>query len=345
MTQFQKPLYHDMFNTATYSKGFPVEMMLYQSFSGTIGDWTFARAGPQWGKDGAGEFVKSASEVPAYHVGSGVLLEGSRTNYFLNSLTPADQEIVIPYSNVQAVATMWGTGSVNIYAMPADTLIDTITEGNHLFFSPDYGGGSTSTRFEIVGVVDKVNVEGKSNGEDSHFGSSFIETDGTPKTRISTRLEKMWNFTNNISGKILFRPQFQGSSGGAYNQKIFSFGTPSENPSTDGLSLQLDAAGAKVSLIRTVGTTSVTVSTLAFMTGSPNVLYDVRFRSDPETGLSLWISDYLKVNKKDPTRFKRPMTMITLNEKIDNTGQPGYSVYESIQIWNESKSDAFLNAI
>jgi hypothetical protein len=292
-----------------------------------VADFTFTRTGDQFGIDSGGNLVKSTTDVAAFIDGEGVLLEGARTNLFLNSFVPVTQTITV--TAVAHTITVKGTGNVTVTGVGAGVA----TEGSPLTLTPTAGGLICT----VNGTLTNVNVEAGS------FGSSFIETFGATASRSATSLTRAWPFpANGISGQIKVRPQFDSTDTLPTEFRVFSFGNPPVVD--DSLDLVFRTTDNRLQLQKRVTTGTDIFLTSAALSYSAGDLLNVRFKIDPVAGASMWVDGLAVVNNSGNDDFTNLLTDIFLNERIDG-GSDGFSVIESLRIWNEAKSDVFLEAL
>jgi hypothetical protein len=289
---------------------------------------TFTRTGDQFGIDSGGDLVKSTTDNAAFVFGEGVLLEGARTNLFLNSFVPVTQTVTV--TAVPHTLTVKGTGSITVSGVGAGTS----SEGSPLTLTPTAGGLICT----ITGSLDNVNLEAAS------FGSSFIETFGATATRSATSLTRAWPFPKNgISGQIKVRPQFDDTD----NKPSTEAGLLAlYSSSTNFLQLIYHSTTGRITLNK-----RVSAGTQVFLDQSANTynkgdLLNIRFKQDT-SGIHLWINGLGKISNTSgdaPIDFSEVLNSIAGDAKAGNINQ-SFQTVESQRIWNEAKSDDFLESL
>jgi hypothetical protein len=287
-----------------------------------IADFTFTRTGDQFGTDSGGNLVKSTTDNAAFIDGEGILLEGARTNLFLNSFVPATQTITV--TAVAHTITVKGTGDITVTGVGSGVA----TEGSPLTLTPTAGGLICT----VNGTLTNVNVEVGS------FGSSFIETFGATATRSATSLTRAWPFpANGISGQIKVRPQFDAGDTYTINQVLFQADSGSTN---DSIRIRYSSGTGDIRFFKIIGGTSEEVSTtIAFVSGD---LLNVRFKLSAE-GITIWVNAEAKVTSAGVIA-KQDFTTIpdTIRPGNSPTSELGFQTVETLRIWNEAKSDNFM---
>lgn len=136
--------------------------------------WSFARASAAEAQDAAGNFVQFASgEIR--RTDKGILIEGARTNLFLNSLVGATQ--VITVAAVAYTLSFYGTGTITLLgASTAGPLVGTGANNRvTLTFTPTVGALTCT----VTGSCTRVQLEAGA------FASSHILTAGASATRAA----------------------------------------------------------------------------------------------------------------------------------------------------------------
>jgi hypothetical protein len=145
-------------------------------FGGAI---TFTRAGSATFHDGAGAMQTAATDVPridhARGTGAvrGLLVEGARTNLFLNSGTPATQSVTV--TAVLHALSFYGTGTITLSGAHSDTLTGVAAPGRAvLIFTPSAG----TLTLTVAGDVQMAQLEA------GNCATSYIATAGSAVTRV-----------------------------------------------------------------------------------------------------------------------------------------------------------------
>jgi hypothetical protein len=182
------------------------------------------------------------------------------------------------------------------------------------------------------------------------FASSYIPTTTGSANRVATSLSRSWNFpSNNFSGQIKVRPQFNGSDVKYGYTSFFTakydnnnYVAMTFNPTNDRIYLKRVIGGVS-------GDTSTTSAELNYTRGE---LLNVRFRAD-SAGVYLWVDDSDSATVDSCTSagckasFPNAPTTIRLNDISGDTAADAWAMFtvDSLTIWNEAKSDAFLEAL
>ena len=201
----------------------------------------------------------------------------------------------------------------------------------------------------IVTSGDAVYMQG-SQVEAGSFRSSTIYTTTGSVARQPTSLTRSWNFpSNDFSGQIVVRPQYAYTEvrTGWYSVLTLRYDASNYfrvliNPGNDMVHVSRRVAGA-------AGETSTSAGELSF---ARNELLNIRFRADT-TGLYLWVDDSNSSTVDSCTSadckasFVTPPNAIRLGDySADSpTNTDEFLTIESLTIWNEAKSDAFLEAL
>jgi len=287
-----------------------------------IADFTFTRTGDQFGIDSGGNLVKATTGVSAHIFGEGILLEGARTNLFLNSFVPATQTITV--AAVAHTITVKGTGDITVTGVGAGVA----TEGSPLTLIPTAGGLICT----VNGTLANVNVEVGA------FGSSFIETFGATATRSATTLTRAWPFpANGISGQIKVRP-IADSDVDTTTRTFLYF---SDGTSSNELRIVLEATNT-IGLFKILGGVGASLRKTSTPYSGGDLL-NIRFRAD-STGINLWFNADAKQSLTTgvaPTDWVSKLSQIEV-ATYRGTSQIQFQTAESLRIWNEAKSDSFM---
>lgn len=300
------------------------------SFLTNVGDFTFTRAGDQFGIDSGGNLVKSTTDNAAFIFDEGILLEGARTNIVWDSFNPVTQTRTV--TAVTHTIKIKGTGSVTLTGVGAGV----VTEASPLTLTPTAGG----LIMTVAGSVTHAQLE---IGE---FSSSFIETPvGTTGSRSDTLLNRAWPFPlNGISGQIKVRPQFDATDDKGFTG-IMVFQN-NASPGTDNLELFYHGTLDRIFLGKDVANVHAETSTasgeLNYVKGD---LLNIRFKAD-SLGLHLWVNS---VPKKfigtgvAPTDWAAVLDEICIGVRQANTAH-SFQAVEFEHIWNFAQPDSFLEA-
>jgi len=318
-------------------------------------------------------------------VAQGVLLEDARTNLCLYSEDTSNAAWVASNMTKGSTSTTTPAGdsstTVELTASAANgTLLQTVTSASDnyvysVFLQRKTGTGNVDitvdggttwttktltgawTRFDVtdasetnpqVGIRivtsgDAVNFWGSMLEKDADFPSSYIKTTTASATRNVTSLTRSWDFpANGISGQIKVRPQFDTGEAPASAKYFLTLvaGTDWQNR----LSVEQAATTGAVYLRKYVGGTPAT-TTVSAETWSAGDLVNIRFRADSD-GIHLWVNSEAKISQ---TSGIAPDDWTTLMDNIKSGNETGnnrtFQAVESLKIWNEAKSDAFLSAL
>jgi phage-related protein len=163
----------------TYPNGYTLDLDF--TLGSIPGGMTFARASTAtdglW-TDAAGSSYNSFSSGQARLSSSGLMFEGqARTNYLLNSASPANQTTPSILNTWGMCLWMIGTGSVTVTAgTGAATGLGTATAGNPVFFTVTSAG---TFNIAVSGSVNRFQLER------GGCPSSFIPTAGASVTRAA----------------------------------------------------------------------------------------------------------------------------------------------------------------
>ena len=160
-----------------------------------VGSSSFTRTSDATHEDRYGTFMTSSTDEPRFD-NSGILLEESSTNLFLNSAVGVTQSITVTSGNTYTLRFLEGAGTIDLTG--ADTTTGIIA-GQIVTFT----AGTTSLTCTVVGVIGKVQVEEKA------MATSYIVTTGVTATRTSETLEhtsydNMPNFADGGSIAVSF---------------------------------------------------------------------------------------------------------------------------------------------
>jgi hypothetical protein len=345
--------------------------------------YTFGRASSQTYTKSDGTLGTVTSGNPAFQysggTAQGVLLEGARTNLakYSDDLSNAVWVATNITKGSTSTTGIYGSAITTVEATASaanGTLLQTVTAGSAAYTYSTYlkrktgtgniditvNGGTGWTTctvtaswspcsvtatvtnpqvgIRIVTSGDAVYVQG-SQVEAGSFRSSTIYTTTGSANRVATSLTRSWNFpSNDFSGQIKVRPQYAKAAHGndATLLYIHDAGTTNritiytENADAGAFHLQKQVAGT--SIYRPVSSTSYAV----------NESLNIRFRVD-STGTYTWFNNEAKVSTTTSTaqaNFSVAPSVIELP-----TNNTSMYVVESLTIWNEAKSDAFLEAL
>lgn len=173
------------------------------------------------------------------------------------------------------------------------------------------------------------------------FASSPIETVAAAVTRNATSLSRNWTLpANNFSGQIKLRPQF--ARGQLVSQSIFGF---SDGTANNRYVVNLSATGYLLNG-KYVGGVSVFSSGATSLEFTNNQLINLRFKQD-SSGMSFWVNNVPVIKTTTgvaPNDYSPVLTQLWLNQPLSGFAA-GFTVFESVKIWHEAKSDEFLAAL
>lgn len=153
-----------------------------QDFENSVGTGTFTRASNAWNPD-TGELC--ADNVPRYvagRSGKGILIEGARTNSFLNSGTPVTQDISVTTSGSGYwICSVYGSGSVTSSAGTAIATGYGVAVAGVPNVIKVTSNGSVTYTVNGADVTTKVQVENATNF--GPWATSYIPTTGIPINR------------------------------------------------------------------------------------------------------------------------------------------------------------------
>jgi len=297
------------------------------SFLVGVLDFTFTRAGDQYGIDSGGDLVKSTANNAAFIDGEGILLEGARTNLFLNSFVPATQTVTV--AAVPHTITVKGTGDITVSGVGAGVA----TEGSPLTLTPTAGGLICT----LNGSLDNVNLEAAA------FGSSFIETAGASASRSLTSMTRVWPFpANDFSGQIKVRPQFEHDDTKGVARLLYL----SDGTADNRISISYTTADDRIDMFKTLsaGSSAGPTTVLNNLLYSKGDLLNIRFRQDA-VGLHMWVNSETKISTtvgNSPDSFTVLMDQIDIGFETPIAGRNAFQTVESFRVWNEAKSDSFM---
>jgi hypothetical protein len=161
----------------------------------------------------------------------GVLIEGARTNLFLNSATGATQSVTVTAS--AHTLSFEGTGTVTLTGVStAGPLVGTgVLNRVSLTFTPTAG----TLTLTISGTVERVNLEA------GVFGSSWIPTTGTSATRAADIL----SYTAGVNYPLSAWVEFERVSDSGADERMLHFGIGTERFIFDVLTSDLWGVGAR----------------------------------------------------------------------------------------------------
>jgi hypothetical protein len=172
------------------------------------------------------------------------------------------------------------------------------------------------------------------------FASSPIETVAAAVTRNATSLSRSWTLpANNFSGQIKLRLQF--ARGQLINQSFFA---ATDGTTSNRFQIAISSAGY-VQFVKSVAGTSLFGASSVLNFASRDLL-NIRFKQDT-SGFHFWINSGTKTSSTTgiaPNDFSVPLTLMYLNQNISGA-TPMFTVFESLKIWHEAKSDSFLAAL
>lgn len=239
----------------------------------TSGLLTFARTQPSANATAIGTDDVSldfyAANVPRYQ-GSArrLLLEGARTNLFLNSATGATQNITV--TAVAHTLTFYGTGTITLSgASVAGPLVGTGANNRvALTFTPSAG----TLTLTVTGTCTRVQLEVGA------FASSYAETTASSFARggdgVSVALSVL-NIPPNGACTVLGSTMIPQSAPGGINQAIMQIDAASDN---NRLSLRNSSGGNVISIINVSG--GVASSAVNAGTMTPGTLFRWGFTCD-----------------------------------------------------------------
>jgi len=173
------------------------------------------------------------------------------------------------------------------------------------------------------------------------FASSPIETVAAAVTRNATSLSRNWTLpANNFSGQIKLRPQF--ARGQLVSQSLFGF---SDGTANNRYVVNLSATGYLLNG-KYVGGVSVFSSGATSLEFTNNQLINLRFKQD-SSGMSFWVNNVPVIKTTTgvaPNDYSPVLTQLWLNQPLSGFAS-GFTVFESVKIWHEARSDEFLAAL
>jgi hypothetical protein len=176
--------------------------------------------------------------------------------------------------------------------------------------------------------------------EDSSFATSYSKTEGSTATRSATSQTRAWPFpSNGISGQIKPTVQFDEADDKGSDVLLFE---ASDGTADNYLRITFDQTNDQIHLTKKVsGGTEVVASTIATnLNYTDGDQLNIRFRANDSDGISLEVNSETRV---DVGTGDAKTEWSTLMDKIEL--HPAFVAVESLNIWNEAKSDEFLTAL
>jgi hypothetical protein len=392
MTSIFRSIVHSSFRRSIQIGSF-VQQILNNTwvFLTGLADFTFTRAGDQFGINSGGVLVKSSANNAAFIDGEGVLLEGARTNLAERSnefddaawvktdgatatadqaiapdgtltadlldISAANSFIIQPhtFTAVPHAYSIWlravsGTGTYPINWFDGthhrvNVNLTTTWQRFEIKFTPLAVGGFIYPGDSRLASTLTTAYAWGAQLEVGSFRSSNITTAGATATRSATSLIRAWPFpANGISGQIKVRPQFDGTDnkGGFVGMLAL---VDSAGAATNNLELIYNSTSDSILLSKDVGGAGVnaTKSGIGYSAGD---LLNIRFRAS-DAGLTLWVNALAKVeNTTADAKLDWPSLLDDILVGVRDLGTlPSFQAVESHRIWNEAKSDSFLEAL
>jgi len=381
-------------------------------FLTSVADFTFTRAGDQFGINSSGVLVKSTANVAAFIDGEGVLLEGARTNLLLRSeeldnaaWSEVNGAIVTPNAETAPDGTMTADtidntaatnaivrqsinkadtgevitkvvfvkkGSSNVYrlrwvsatggtAQDIQALFDFTTKaftanahesatikelGNGWFklscTNTRNNTGNTQLRFDVAPhSANQGTVHAWGLGiAAASFPSSYTPTTSAADTRSATSMTRDWPFpANGITAQIKPTVNFDEADDKGSDVILLEF---SDGTADNYLRVTFDQTNDQIHLTKKVsGGAEVVASTIATnLNYTDGDQLNIRFRANDTDGISLEVDGETRV---DVATGDAKTDWSTLMDQIEL--HPAFVAVESHLVWNESKSNSFINAL
>lgn len=402
MTSIFRSIVHSSFRRSIQIGSF-VQQVLSNTwvFRTTTADFTFTRAGDQYGIDSSGDLVLSTTDVSAHVFGEGILLEAARTNLLersedlndavwtkrgtlvvtTNDATAPDGTVTadkieglntgtndifqlmstfssdVSYAPSIYVKRISTTGEFN-FQNPADNLkgrwlVDmSLLPDAWVRLDPSLAAVTEATSFSSAGTSGGVHIQGAAGGSLSMhvwsaqaennvtFPSSRIKTLGATATRSATSMTRAWDFpANGITGQIKPTVNFDEADDKGSDVLLFE---ASDGTADNYLRITFDQTNDQIHLTKKVsGGAEVVASTIATnLNYTDGDQLNIRFRANDSDGISLEVEGETRV---DVGTGDGATDWATLMDQIEL--HPAFVAVESLHIWNESKSDAFLEAL
>jgi len=311
----------------TSLRGSNIETFPFNRMEGLPSQYTFTRGSVATYTDSASALQTAGINVERFNYANGqnlgLLIEDTRTNFFLNSGAPVTQT-----SGTLATGTytLWmvGAGSVAVAGNSATiTGAGTSIDGTPVVFVVTVTG---TVNFTITGSPTRVQCEL------GPFASSYIATAGTTVVRSADNATRSVNF---LPGTFLIKGK---SSGVGETQILFSY---SDGSSNNTLRLQRNASGDASITIRSGGGSSALLN-IGNLAAYANIAVAVRTEADNFAAIMTGNSLQTDTSGASPTG----VTTLKLGRRSDDVLYWGGTI-SSLMEWdaNTFLSNAALTSL